>query len=392
MTLTFSMVSSSSPPPLAHAISGSLGSALALMLLYPLERVRTEMQASAMSSSPTRIIVDGPSQKEEVARSADECRMELDEKDSPQSASISPASSNESWVPIGSQSEQQSENKISKSKALTSIDETESLIACLRRLQSKGELYRGVSPVISTLAISNFVFFYANQIMKALFAVDKQTQTKKQVSRSLLASSLAGIINVLITNPLWVANLRIVQGRPISKSESKNATLWREVQAIKRVEGISSLWKGTITSLLLVSNPVIQFFFYGQVKQHLLKRKRKLQVNKQNVSISPLEAFLVGAIAKAIATVFTYPLQLAQVLLRLDSNNEKGDRSPYLNTFDCLIRLMREQGLFGIFKGMKAKLLQATLTAAFTFLSYEQILQLVHGAFLIVSAEQRQFS
>ena len=36
----------SSVPPLGHAIGGSVGSALALLLLYPLERARTELQAS----------------------------------------------------------------------------------------------------------------------------------------------------------------------------------------------------------------------------------------------------------------------------------------------------------------------------------------------------------
>jgi len=193
---------------------------------------------------------------------------------------------------------------------------------------------------------------------------------------------------VFLTNPLWVANLRIAQGKSISTNKNKKTTLWGELQAIRRIEGISSLWKGTVTSLLLVSNPVIQFFFYGQVKQHLLQRKRISQLNKRNVSILPLEAFLVGAVAKALSTVCTYPLQLAQVLQRLESKNENIVHRPYRNTLDCLIRVLHEQGVSGLFKGMKAKLLQATLTAAFTFLSYEQILRIVHCAFLIISAEE----
>lgn len=379
------MVSTSSPPPLAHAISGSLGSALALLLLYPLERVRTEMQASVMSSSS--IPVEVASREKEVINTND-CSMTLNGNEIPKSDSQSPTSSNESsWDQISPLKEQQSEDKVSKETVLSPQDNTESLFACLSRLQSKGELYRGVGPVVSTLAISNFVFFYTHQLIKAILAVDKQLQTKKQVSRSLLASSLSGVVNVFLTNPLWVANLRIAQGKSISTNKNQKATLWGELLAIRRIEGISSLWQGTVTSLLLVSNPVIQFFFYGQVKQHLLQRKRKLQVNRHNVSILPLEAFLVGAIAKAISTVCTYPLQLAQVLLRLESKNENVDRRPYLNTLDCLIRLLREQGVKGLFKGMKAKLLQATLTAAFTFLSYEQILRIVHGAFLIMSTE-----
>ena len=42
-----SSVGSPEIPPLGHAIGGALGSALALLLFYPLERARIEMQADA---------------------------------------------------------------------------------------------------------------------------------------------------------------------------------------------------------------------------------------------------------------------------------------------------------------------------------------------------------
>jgi hypothetical protein len=38
--------------PIVHALGGSVGSALALLLFYPLERARTEMQSKAASTSP----------------------------------------------------------------------------------------------------------------------------------------------------------------------------------------------------------------------------------------------------------------------------------------------------------------------------------------------------
>lgn len=38
--------------------------------------------------------------------------------------------------------------------------------------------------------------------------------------------------------------------------------------------------------------------------------------------MEPIEAFVVGALAKGLATVITYPLQLAQVLMRLQKTEE----------------------------------------------------------------------
>ena len=213
-----------------------------------------------------------------------------------------------------------------------------------------------------TLATSSFVFFYAHQLLHNLLIRRKY---KKTALLSLLGSSLAGMFNVLITNPMWVANLRIIKG--------SQSSLWREIRTIAKTEGWKSLWNGTGTSLLLVSNPVLQFFVYEQIKASRLDKSA-------TATLSPIEAFCVGALAKGIATVATYPLQLAQVLLRL----EKGG-----GTWDCLKKQFDQGGVKGLYTGMNAKLLQTVLTAAFTFLTYEQILRVVRAT-LEMTAQKKQ--
>jgi len=75
-------------------------------------------------------------------------------------------------------------------------------------------------------------------------------------------------------------------------------------------EGVTSLWNGTIPSLILVSNPAIQFMTYEAIKRRLCALCDKQQ-------LSGLAYFFVGAVAKAVATVLTYPLQLVQTKLRV---------------------------------------------------------------------------
>lgn len=43
------------------------------------------------------------------------------------------------------------------------------------------------------------------------------------------------------------------------------------VVQITREEGVAALWSSTFTSLLLVSNPAIQFVIYEGLKRHLRK-------------------------------------------------------------------------------------------------------------------------
>ena len=127
-------------------------------------------------------------------------------------------------------------------------------------------------------------------------------------------------------------------------------------------------------------------------------------INANLAALSPLEAFLVGALAKAMATLVTYPLQLAQVLLRLQTKklqptnattkqhdtpvpNDDSDAT-YEGTLDCLYKRFSMGGVQALFTGMNAKLLQTVLTAASTFLTYEQTLMLVARIYAALDAKR----
>lgn len=115
--------------------------------------------------------------------------------------------------------------------------------------------------------------------------------------------------------------------------------------------------------------------------------------------ISVFEFFVMGAIAKAAATsVFlslwcgadsdpaihtccyrlfrnnryaTYPLQIAQTRLRSQKKNTAEGKPPkYHGTLDCLVKIVNEDGVGGLYQGINAKLLQTVLTAAFQFLTW----------------------
>jgi adenine nucleotide transporter 17 len=210
----------------------------------------------------------------------------------------------------------------------------------------------------------------------------------------------------------------------VNMNHHDETNLWRVIHQIVKKEGFLQLWNGTISSLLLVSNPIIQHFLYEQLRTQLLsftqyrmkvKSNTRAQVESTS-SLTPLEAFVLGAISKTVATVVTYPLQLAQVLLRLQSsssdaceidkdemsseNNTAADATtttttrpfdqlnkttPYKGVMHCLRQQFSYGGICSLFQGMNAKLLSTVLTAALTFLSYEQTLLLaekMHQALL----------
>ena len=119
--------------------------------------------------------------------------------------------------------------------------------------------------------------------------------------------------------------------------------------------GVRKMWGGLGTSIILVSNPVIQYALYDVIK------------NKLGGNISSLQGFFIGAFTKTLATFATYPLQVGQTRLR--------EMSAKSTLMECLMGIYEEQGLKGLFVGLGPKLAQTVLNAAFMFAFYEMILR-----------------
>lgn len=229
--------------------------------------------------------------------------------------------------------------------------------------------YRGWFPVICSLCCSNFVYFYCFHSLKAGYLKGHQSTP----GADLLIGMAAGIVNVLVTTPLWVVNTRLkLQGSKFRNADIRSTNysgIFDAFMQIIRDEGVGALWNGTFPSLLLVLNPAIQFMIYEGLKRQL--RKGSLR------ELTSIEVFLIGAVAKAVATTVTYPLQTIQSVLRFGQFNESTEKSKLLSSLrtikSLLINRARRYGVFGLFKGLEAKLLQTVLTAALMFLLYEKI-------------------
>ncbi|XP_053381876.1 peroxisomal membrane protein PMP34-like [Mercenaria mercenaria] len=185
-------------------------------------------------------------------------------------------------------------------------------------------LYRGLIPVVTTLCCSNFVYFYTYNCLKAVFLADG---VKPDPFKDLGFAFISGVVNVLVTTPLWVVNTRLkLQGIKFQTEEYRGDKQVRYngiidcLRKIVKNEGVFALWNGTKPSLILTSNPAIQFMVYETVKRYFQK---KLHQNE----LSGLLYFIIGAISKTVATVVTYPLQILQSRQRAGYNKENQTKS-----------------------------------------------------------------
>lgn len=221
-------------------------------------------------------------------------------------------------------------------------------------------LYTGIVPVLQSLCISNFVYFYTFHSLKAM----NHSAAGQTAIRDLLLGMIAGTVNVLTTTPFWVVNTRLKK----SSDSLEYTNLLDGLAYVMKSEGIKGLWAGTMPSLMLVSNPALQFMMYESLKRHLAP------VTSRS---SALTFFLIGALAKAFATIVTYPLQLIQTKLRYGKTDAAAKLPPDAGVIQMLLYILKANGFAGLFIGLEAKLMQTVLTAALMFAAYEKIAKFV---------------
>ncbi|XP_054168049.1 peroxisomal membrane protein PMP34-like [Oppia nitens] len=226
-------------------------------------------------------------------------------------------------------------------------------------------LYRGLRPVLVSLCASGFVYFYTFHGLRAVFG---QNKAKYSPLKDLTLGAIAGVVNVLMTTPLWVINMRLkMQGTIVSEADKhlrKYPHYEGVIDAMTKIyntEGPSGLWSSTLPSLMLVSNPAIQFMIYEMLKREALVFLKADQ-------LSGTVVFVLGAISKSISTVVTYPLQIVQSKQRYGTDEIK--KKPIIEIFKTIVN---KQGFNGLYKGMESKLLQTVLTTALMYLFYEKI-------------------
>jgi len=239
---------------------------------------------------------------------------------------------------------------------------------CRRLLREGGfrTLYQGCLPTLETAGTSNFIYFFLFEGFKDWLSVALRSPEMGS-HEILLASAIAGSLNMLITEPLWRACV-VAQARSSSSpifgdgKPAKCVGVFGTVLQLREAEGLAALWRGLGSSLWLVVNPVIQFFMYDFL--------REMRTNALG-EVSSLEAFILGATAKALATVATFPLQVAQSKLRA---HESQDVVPEVRGMvSCLRALVRERGVLALYSGLLPKLLQTVTYAAFMFTFYEKV-------------------
>jgi hypothetical protein len=250
----------------------------------------------------------------------------------------------------------------------------------LRRMMSSGLEMKSVHT-----ASSSFFYFYLYSWIVSLWT-SRKSHSRVSASSRLLLSAVAAMLNTCLTLPLDVLSARhqtmdpnidptdleaeFVDAREevVSNQDERNddsrvpfdkpstsATFTPPNNGVG--SAVSQLWKGFRPSLMLCSNPAINYTVFDTIKS-----RYTMHGAKENLSMP--EAFLLGLFSKFVATIATYPLIRAKVMLMVTSQ---------ASMIECLQDAYREKGVAGLYEGCELQLLHTMLKSALLMMIRERI-------------------
>ncbi|KAJ3321457.1 ADP/ATP carrier protein [Boothiomyces sp. JEL0866] len=249
--------------------------------------------------------------------------------------------------------------------------------AILKILKTEGVkgLYAGIASGLMGTVVSSFSYFYIYSYIRGYYS-KKIGGVSISTAMELTLGAVAGALCQFIVLPIGIVTTR-------QQTDEKELTFSETVRKIIKEDGFTELWKGLQASLVLCINPAITFGVFERIKGIIQKASANPTAN-----ITSGQAFMIGALSKALATVVTCkyipnadPYIMAKVRMQWKPSKKQIDGLSesqknffkYKSAWDILGKVYKTDGLKGWYTGMSAQLLKAVLTQAIIFALKEKL-------------------
>jgi len=220
-------------------------------------------------------------------------------------------------------------------------------------------LYAGMSGALLGVASTNFAYFYWYSTVRELYFKYQKTPGAPSTATELALGAVAGALAQLCTIPIAVVTTR----QQTQSKEDRKGMIETAKEVINGEDGVSGLWRGLKASLVLVVNPSITYGAYERLKTIMYPGKTRL---------GPGEAFLLGAMSKALATILTQPLIVAKVGLQSKPPPQRKGKA-FKGFVEVMQFIIEHEGPAALFKGIGPQILKGLLVQGILMMTKERI-------------------
>ncbi|GAB5356297.1 hypothetical protein AAMO2058_000278700 [Amorphochlora amoebiformis] len=231
-------------------------------------------------------------------------------------------------------------------------------------------LYRGLGPAIWFQMVGNSVRFGVYHVGKKWAGVDKG---KNNSRINFLCGIASGATAGLIACPFFVLKTQMqVQSsasNAVGHQHSHNGMI-DAVRNIAREEGIRGFFRGLDAFVpRCVALVAFQMASYDLAKSQILDRKL--------MSDGPKAHMTASAFAAGCACVAMQPFDLIGARMMNQPFAHGGQPRLYSSPVDCFLKTVRNEGIFGLYKGGIANYMRMGPQYILTFMFFEQFVKAI---------------
>ena len=233
-------------------------------------------------------------------------------------------------------------------------------------------LYKGLSASLLRQATYSMTRFGVYGPIKDSITGKDKTPSAWQ---KLMAGMLAGAVGAIVGNPADLTMVRMqADGRVAPEQRYNYTSVGNGLARIVREEGVLNLWRGsqpTIVRAMLVT--AAQLGAYDQFKYLLLGRYKLFS---DGLALHIVASFGAGF----VAAVVTNPVDVVKTRIMNQGTVAAGQTPKYAGMLDCFVKIARQEGFGGFYKGFVPNFMRLGPQTIMTFLFYEQFTKMYHFA------------
>ena len=255
-------------------------------------------------------------------------------------------------------------------------DEDLTMIQFAKQLYKKEGIrvfWKGMETSAFQSALEKALYFFAYTALKQLYAMVRGPQQSLDGLSNLALGCAAEWAHLPITLPVDAWTTRI---------QTSNETPMAILMAMLSSKD-EHFYKGISAYTILCFKPALQYTVFEQVK-------RLLVASRKHKSLNSAEAFLLGMVARTVATVLVFPFLRAKVVMQTHQQQQSSTNEK-LSLLKLLQQVYAKDGLSGLFQGLGPELTRGIFSAALMLMIKERIADWVRQKMMVVqrSAGQR---
>ncbi|OTB07353.1 hypothetical protein M426DRAFT_318045 [Hypoxylon sp. CI-4A] len=268
--------------------------------------------------------------------------------------------------------------------AVYHMQETLQILRDVHRLEGWRALFKGLGPNLIGVVPARSINFYAYGTGKRAYSQWTGSSPDNPVIH-LASAVTAGIATGTATNPIWLVKTRLqLDKNNAERKGDVSARRYRNsldcIRQVMRDEGPRGFFKGLSASYLGVTESTLHWVLYEEIKSRLRLREARIAKSGKEKSwwdhtVDWTGNFMGAGAAKGIASVLSYPHEVARTRLRQAPMAD--GRPKYTGLVHCFKLVWKEEGFVGLYGGLTPHLMRTIPSAAIMFGMYEGILKLL---------------